>query len=29
MSGVPLDGRLILLLSHDLKREPRDHVETQ
>jgi len=27
MSGVPLDGRLILLLSHDLKREPRDHVE--
>jgi len=27
MSGLPLDGRVILLLSHDLKREPRDHVE--
>jgi hypothetical protein len=27
MSGAPLDGRLMLLLSHDLKREPRAHVE--
>jgi hypothetical protein len=27
MGGAPLDGRLILLLSHDVKREPRDHVE--
>jgi hypothetical protein len=27
MSAVPLDGRVILLLSHDLQREPRDHVE--
>jgi hypothetical protein len=27
MSGAPLDGRVILLLSHDMNREPRDHVE--
>ena len=26
-SGVPLDGRVILLLSRDLTREPRTHVE--
>jgi Putative esterase len=26
-SGAPLDGRLILLLSHDATREPRTHVE--
>ena len=27
LSGAPLDGRVILLLSHDLAREPRTHVE--
>src|SRR5277367_6566515 len=26
-SNVPLDGRIILLLSRDLSREPRSHVE--
>jgi hypothetical protein len=26
-AGAPLDGRIILLLSHDLTREPRTHVE--
>ncbi len=26
-SDVPLDGRIILLLSRDLSREPRSHVE--
>jgi hypothetical protein len=28
-SGAPLDGRIILLLSHDLTREPRTHVEAE
>jgi len=27
LSAAPLDGRVILLLSHDLTREPRTHVE--
>ena len=26
-NGAPLDGRIILLLSHDLMREPRTHVD--
>ena len=26
-SSVPLDGRIILLLSHDSSREPRTHVQ--